>query len=157
MGKVTLGPSTTGHANALAQRLREADKKEIRRSTGAGPYKALRKSIESSEWAYTVFIDSHPEGVFGVTRDGIIGNTGLPWFLMSEEPPKHKREFEDITPVIIQRMMNEFDRLYNYVDVENVVAVKWLDRIGFTVNPEPEPLGPEGKPFHRFEWRKNHV
>jgi hypothetical protein len=95
------------------------------------------------------------EAIFGVARPGVMSTLGIPWLLMSEKPLKHKQLFEKYTPGVIEYWQSLFDRMENYVDADNEVALRWLNRIGFTVDKEPVPYGVMQAPFYRFEWRKN--
>ena len=69
--------------------------------------------------------------------------------LSTDELPKHYRKFARGSQTYIDSLKKDFDFLYNYVDVRNTLAVRWLSWLGFELDA-PEPFGIDQLPFHKF-------
>ena len=139
----------------LAPRLREADKLELYRMSHLDPQTALEASFNASPFCLCGVGDGRVECMFGVGTNSPLSNVGRPWFLTTEVTIHNADIFKAHTPRVVEMMKEGYDYLENWVDSENVVAVYWLQKHGFTMADKPQPCGPEGHPFYHFYWRRN--
>lgn len=140
----------------LALDMREADKREVFHSSGEDPVTALQTSIDASDAVWMFFGDGVPLCISGVAP--ITQTIGAPWLLCSNSILKvEPRIFMKCSVELMKTYEEHYHVLMNYVDVENVIAKEWLQRLGF-VERETVPYGYSQKPFTRFEYtRKDDV
>lgn len=145
MGDVLIRLATDEDAAALAASMRMIDRMEMsvmsgRDDTEADRYDQLCDLIaRSGGKAAAAFIDGEIFGLFGVVRRTAMSQEGHPWMLCSglietrelqvAFGRRCKRAFEETIPPVVKR-------LFNYVAVENEIALRWLSWMGFTVHPE---------------------
>ncbi len=146
-------PATSEDVTELVLAVREPDRKEIWRSSAVSPEDALRRALRVSDMVWTGRYDGDLVCMFGVAPVSILTGTGSPWLLGTDLIEKHARPFLRANKGYIEEMLGRYPILMNYADTENVVAVRWLEWLGFTMNT-PKPYGPFGFPFHRFEMRR---
>ena len=133
----------------IADNMRHADAVEVMAMCGYTPRQALRVSMECSRMSAVVLADGVPLAILGLgVRDVLLG-IGTPWLLSSEQAVKHKRQFLELSPPVIQEMLTICPKLVNYVHSENSLSIRWLKWLGFTMD-EPLPIGINGEMFHRF-------
>lgn len=150
---VVVVEATQAHVEQLAPRLRQTDALEMRRASGLSAFDGLKRAVDVSFSCHAVIVNGQVEAIMGVARAGVMATTGCPWLLMAETAPDHKDVFRDLVPKVIEYWQSLFDHLENWVDAENKIALRWLKRIGFTLDAEPVPYGRAQTPFYRFEWR----
>lgn len=134
---------------ALAADMRQADVDEIWASNHHTPIEALMNGLAKSDRSVIVTVDDEPCVMLGLVIRDILSGAGVPWLLGTETALKHKRKFLTQVPVVIDEMLTICPRLFNYVHVDNKVSIKWLKRIGFTID-EPVPYGRDNELFHKF-------
>jgi len=140
---------TTDLVEAIAADMRQQDIDEVWASDRKTPLDALRMGWEASHRSVIVMIDDVPCVMIGLVIHDILSGSGVPWLLGTDSALKHRREFITLVPQIIDEMLDTCPRLHNYVHVDNTVSVRWLKRIGFTLDP-PIPYGRGGEMFHKF-------
>lgn len=119
----------------LANNLRNADKNEIYASTGNRLYYGtLLKSFELSEKCYTWTIDDKPTMILGVCEGGVV------WAMGTDDMLKEKIYFLKEAGKYIKDFLEGYDKIYNYVYVNNEVHIKWLRGVGFDFADEPVTL-----------------
>jgi hypothetical protein len=151
MPTVTIIPSTPEHVRLLGRSMREADAREIT-CLGLLPHRALWRSYRAALLRKTAFVDGEIAAMWG-TGGCVLGRTGRPWLLTGPA-------CEKVTPLTFARiyrrevegMLKLFPILVNYVHAEYSGAMRLLRLTGFTLH-EPEPIGPGGALFRKFEMR----
>jgi len=140
--------ATPEDAHKLAPKMRNADREEIKASHNSTPLNALLFPFTQLKHKTFTIIGTEEEdviGMFGVvpceTKD-----YGIAWLLSSEELLNHTRQFLRECPKWVNEMSKDYKYLYNYVDERNIVAIKWLQFLGFKVI-ETLPYGYEKKNF----------
>ena len=135
-------------AHKLAPKIRKADKEEIKASHNSTPLNALLFPFTQLKHKTFTIIGTEEEdviGMFGVvpceTKD-----YGIAWLLSSDELLNHTRQFLRECPKWVNEMSKDYKYLYNYVDERNIVAIKWLQFLGFK-DIETLPYGYEKKNF----------
>lgn len=150
---VRIYPAKFDHAIMMADYIRDADREELRASSGQIPLLAMRSAIRYSDVAMTGFADGVPVCMWGVTRESLIGNIGVPWMIATERLEKHARLFIRKCRKPLMEMRKEYDILTNYVDARNTRAIRWLEWMGFKIH-DPKPYGVLNLPFHKFEMKR---
>jgi hypothetical protein len=139
-------PATIVHVHQLARVLREADAAEAR-ALGQDPRKLLRASFRMSLYARTAFVEGKIAAMWGLTSD-ILSDTGCPWLLTSAAIESLPMIFAREARKEVAAMLSLRPRLENFVAADYGRACRFLEILGFTVDP-PAPLGPRGALFRR--------
>jgi len=134
--------------------VRGDDCREIWRTSFSRPQAAIKRAINGAKEAWTAEGDGEIICIFGVSTTSVISNTGTPWLLGSDLILECPYEFLGRSKEFINRMLEHYRVLQNYVDAENVISIRWLRWMGFDVTDETEIYGMAKKPFHHFEMRK---
>jgi hypothetical protein len=92
--------------------------------------------------------------MFGVAPVNLLGDTGVPWLLGSDDIERHAVTFLRGSKRYIAEMSRDYRLLTNYVDARNTLSIRWLKWLRFDILAA-EPYGPFGLPFHRFELRND--
>lgn len=156
MSGARLVPALPEHVALLAPRVREADRQELWASGRITPAAALAIGVSSSSSSWAGFIGDELVCLFGVVPASLVTGIGVPWMIGSDAVVRHQFTFLRQSRPCVGRMRAVYDVLVNWVDDRNVVAQRWLRWLGFEVEA-PRPHGPDGIPFRRFTWRRDHV
>lgn len=149
---VEIRPVAPGDIEWFATRLRAVDVAEVE-ATGSTPLAGLRASVQAARFARVALIDGERVAIGGCNHAGTaLVPIGVPWLVGTPALTRHGRVLQREARRYIGAMLEHYDRLANYVHADNLVAVRWLRRLGFTVHP-PVPLGPHGQLFHLFDLR----
>jgi len=145
----TFRPVIEFDAYALDVGLRPADRAELHAASGPDTYGTIREAVERSAWCATAESRGNLVAMFGVVEGGtLLDPYGIPWMLATTGVKPGMLMAH--SPRYIGEMLARFPRLRNYVDARNHASIRYLRRLGFSLNP-PEPFGVAGLPFHRFE------
>ena len=140
-------------AIALAPNLRQADLDELSATRDNDPLFALAYPFtDPTAQTYSMIGDENEVvGMFGVNDQGTV------WMLSSDQLySRYKRQFIIEARYWIDILQGPHERIWNYVDVKNRVAIRWLRFCGFVVGPDPLPYGPDLRPFYfLFRQRRN--
>lgn len=150
--KVDIVPATAEHAAIIGANPREADAAEVRASCGLSVDWALRYGLRKATKAWTAVMDGEPVCMFGVNLTSAVTGTGAVWCLGSKAMDRKdvRREFVRHSPHVLAAVQERFPgALFNWVDVRNNAAIRWLEWMGFTVL-EPRPAGRNGELFRPF-------
>lgn len=141
--------TTPAHVRTLAQTLRPQDRHEIE-VYGFPTNKALWRSFKGSILRRTALIDGEVAAIWGV--GGVpLSNEGQPFLMTSDAVDRiSPLRFVRIYQNEVLKMLQLFPRLVNYVDAAYDKAVRLLDIVGFRIG-DPEPIGPNGALFRKFE------
>lgn len=150
---IELVPASPAHVGRIANRIRQVDLLECA-AFGRSPKESLRLGLRASVLAGTALLDGEPIAMFGLTPVSVIEDTGRPWMLGTDAVPYCARALLTGAASLIDQMHARFSRLENVVAVENVAAVRMLQRWGFTVEQEVMTVG--GVEMVGF-WRKRDV
>jgi hypothetical protein len=145
---VEIVPATPDHARALV--LREGDALEVA-ALGLSPQQALQQSLARSMWAEAYLVDG-PQGhevaaIVGLCRASLLAGPGVPWLLTGPACERHAKTFLRESRRQLARMRGSCLPLVNFVHADYRRAIRWLEWLGFTL--EPSQLL-NGAPFRRF-------
>ena len=139
-------------ATLIGDRLRDADRVEIQRAVGE-PYAGLRDAIERSALCGVFLDDNEPLCIMGLIIPVILApDIASPWLIGTKALGRHRKAFMRETRRWVREWRKEYSLMTNFVDAEYTGAIRWLRWLGFDIF-EPEPFGPQGAPFCRFEMR----
>ncbi len=113
---------------AISPYLRQQDIDEIHAMTDLSPALAVAYSIAHSERGYTALIDDIPCAVFGVAQ-------GVIWLVGTDEITKHPVTFVRVSKKIFSQLSHGYPVLHNYVHEANTLSLRWLQWLGFHVDP----------------------
>lgn len=148
--KITVMEATADHAALLVPRIRLADRKEIYAASGRRVEAKIFDALDHSDMAWSGWAGDTVHVIFGVARLSFAGTAAQPWLIASSGIEDHQIAFLRRCRRYARQMLTVADRLENFVDRRNHVAIDWLRWVGFTIDPEPAPYGPWGRPFLRF-------
>lgn len=154
MTHVEIRPAT--FRDALTLVLRKADREEVEALSGRDPRAVLVESVERSTSAWAGTADGKLVCLFGVVPMTLIGVTGVPWLLGSDDVCAYSRQFLRRNRAYVRGMLEEYPVLRNVVDVRNAVSIRWLGWLGFTLGA-PQPMGARGLPFIPFGMESKNV
>lgn len=143
-------PATLEHAEALAPRLRQADKDEIKAAVGEDPAAALVESVAFSPMSWAWLKDGEVVAMFGVAGHPLRPGVGVPWMLASPEIEHNKVTLLRQCRHYIGLMLERFPMIENYVDCRNTAAIQWLAWCGFALAEVIPFYGVQRLPFIRF-------
>lgn len=127
-------------------RLRQADRDEMEACSPMNPMLQLGYSIALSSPGYAILKDGQVEVVFGAT--GSANGAGVPWLLATPEVERHPITFLRASRGFIDEMKERYNRLENWVHVQNKLSMRWLRWAGFEFD-KPDSSRPD---FIRFFW-----
>ena len=150
MDKYAIVPPTDKHIQSLALNMGKADVDEIWAAGRILPLEALEQSVSASPEPYAGLYKEQVLCMFGVAELSILDNKGIPWMLSTDELKDHARPFLRGSKIYIDLMKVKYPFMFNYVDVRNRAAIRWLKWLQFRLL-SAEPHGPDQMLFHRFE------
>lgn len=150
MAELRFAHPTAEDIDHLAQHMREQDVAEVLAAGHDNLRHVLEHGVQASTWCWSAFVDGELACIFGVAPLGtLLDSRGAPWLLGTDLIPKHRRIFARHARRYIDAMLAAHPQLVNAVHARNTVAVQWLQRMGFHLEPA-HPAGPHGEPFHVF-------
>lgn len=133
--------------------MRQADVAELEALGLSDFAKCIHESVARSAFNYTFTCESGLICIMGVCpAGGMFDPDGIPWMLGTDLVRRNQRVLMRICRPYIQEMLRAYTHLFNHVHAENYTAKRWLQCVGFTLQPA-EPVGPKGALFHRFDMR----
>lgn len=143
---IQIVPATPAHVGMIANRMRDIDCLECE-MFGRSPKQALRMALTASAVAWTAKVDGRPEAMFGASSLSAIEGIGVPWMLMTDEAVRHGRALLVLGRRYSDELQRRFPTLENAVHADNAVAIRWLERLGYTVGPI---VAMNGQPMRGF-------
>lgn len=143
---VEIRPYAPGDIAVMAGQLREHDAAEVWLSHGVSGYDALLYSVGVSRRCFAATVGGYRLALFGVApadRD-----TGSVWLLGSDAINLCPRAFARASKRFLPELVAGFRRVENHVWAEYKQAIRWLEWLGFTLDP-PLPWGVSGALFRR--------
>lgn len=146
-------PATAAHIEEILPRVRQADIDEFLATNGWSPKRVLEFGLATSTFACAGLINGRVITIFGVAPGSMIGGTGIPWLVGTEDLEKYQRTFLRRCRKVVNAMLTVYPYLENYVDARNHVAKTWLKWLGFELE-NAAPYGKHRLPFHRFHMER---
>lgn len=149
MIRAEIVPATAAHIEKILPRVRQADIMEFEAFNGWDARRVLETGLVTSTFACAGTINGRVITIFGVAPGSMIGGTGIPWLVGTDDLEKYQRTFLRRCRKVVNAMQTVYPYLENYVDERNIVAKTWLRWLGFELE-NASPVGHFGLPFHRF-------
>lgn len=129
---IELVGATAAHIGTIAVRMRAADRLECA-ALGVTPRAALRQGLAASDFVITAKVDGRPEAMFGLVVVNALCGHGRPWMLGTDAIYDHPREMLRGGRRIVAAMVDSTPALSNLVSVDNVRAIRFIRRLGFSI------------------------
>ena len=142
-------PAVAAHAEELAPRLRDADRREVRAAFGRSAEAILGDGFRNARRCWTVLAARRPVAMFGVGRRPH-PRVGTAWLLASEEFGRFRSQLRREGPYWAEVLMVGHDVLANFVMAENRLAIRWLTWLGFELLVLHRGVGSGGEDFWEF-------
>lgn len=117
---------------AISAHARQIDIAECA-AAGMTVKQAIRYGMMHGE-VYTVRGEK-PMAMFGVVPRSLLTGSASVWLIATDEALKHPREWLTIGREWAAAIIRLYPRAQNRVHKDNKVAIRWLERVGFTVAP----------------------
>jgi len=140
---------------AIAASLRPGDLAEIEAAGFESAREALEASVSLSPLVCLTMLEAgRPIAICGVASL-LLSQTGRPWVLSTTtlDKPAAQRAFLAFSRQVVSLMRHRYDCLENYVDARYAAAIRWIEWMGFMLEP-PVPYGVHGELFRRFWWKR---
>ena len=150
MAEVRVLPASLKHAQCLAERLSEADRREVALSSGADPLQALTAGVEASRIRTALVQSGKCLAIWGFIQNG---DTGIPWMLSAEPEEytfKAKRKLIEGSRRDVARALKKWPQLENRMLASNQHHLRLLETLGFE-------FGRIDGLFMDFSMRRQHV
>lgn len=154
MAYIDVIDATLDHIEPIANSVRQGDLDECWAQGMMTMRDALKMSIEGAAIARVGRADGVPGVIYGVTEVG--DRDGQIWMVTTHLIEKHQRAFLEHSRSELDDFQQRYDRLYNFVDVRNKRAIRWLKWLSFNLEG-PIAYGPFNLPFFFFSWRKEGI
>lgn len=146
-----LVPATEAHALDLLSNI-SLQSSDDYKSLGLDPNEYVVRGLHASVCTFAGLIDGRCFCLFGVIPDSLTATSGEPWLMTSADLKEGKIAFAKASRQYIPYLRQRFTHLHGWVYEHNVVSIKWLRWLGYTVAPEPTTAC-NGQRYYRFEWR----
>ena len=143
-------PADHMYAKELAENMCQRDIDECWAASHSTPLEALARSLAATPDAKAGLYKGQVVCMYGVAEISILSNIGIPWLLGTDEIEAHSKYFLRQNRYYMKHVKKKYAFLFNFVDARNMVAIRWLKWLGFSVYGA-KPFGPDDMPFHRFE------
>lgn len=134
----------------LAKHLRTQDQQEVIASHGEDFHQIIRQSIEQSSDAWALLVDGKLMFIAGIGEVSLISGVASPWLLGTDLVTKYPKVFLSYTRQLIREVLKTHEVLFNFVDVRNTLAIRYLKHMGFVFH-EAQPYGRLNQLFYPFE------
>ncbi len=141
--------TTDEHVEELALTMSPEDIAECWAASHLKPYEALKRSLMYTNYPQTGLVDGRVMAIWGVGKLTQLSDSGIPWMLTSHIVEDNFRSFLRYSKDLLNTMKKEALVFENFVDSRNIISIKWLKWLGFTIH-DALPYGPDNMLFHRF-------
>lgn len=136
-------------AEKLFSNMRAADKTEML-LMGYNDVSYISESIDLSKECFACYTEAGKIlGIGGITDAPDFG-LGVPvWFVATEDVAAYHRQLVRYGMAIIKRYLEVYGKLYNYISIDNLQALRYIRKAGATIYP-PQRWGINGALFVPF-------
>lgn len=154
---VVHSPATLEQALSIMGRIRQADLDEHEVAVGGNIEDSLRTGLAISTQTWAGEVDGKVICVCGVAPVPGMEGSGAVWLVSTTDMEAAPAQFLRLSKKVLAQMLDLYGHLFNFADVRNTKALRWLVWLGFDIY-EPIAYGHAGFPFHLFELRRtSHV
>jgi hypothetical protein len=144
---------------ALCKRgMRRADELEVLRMGRLNdPYLALAEGVMESDAVLAAYTDNGIACIVGVHKFSVLGDHGVIWLLGHDDLERYAVRFLKESRRVLSSFLGRYSMLENFVDAENVLTLRWLEWLGFTIDKDKPITTPLGYPFYHVWKEASHV
>jgi len=118
------------------------------------PEQSLIWSFSNSVFIFSIVVEDEVYAMGGILRPkDILSEKASLWFLSSQKLDKVERSFLRQCKAFMKTMLDLYPVLYNYVDIRNEPAIRWLKWIGARFG-DVHVFGIDNRPFVYFEFKR---
>jgi hypothetical protein len=133
--------------------IRNEDRIELEASSGKSYEDIIDKTRDMTDTAFAGYYDGKLVAIFGVRTLSILTKTGAIWMFGTKHLPVHQRVFARHCKKCVEVMLEDYKKVFNYIDHRNTMVIRWLKWLNFTFE-EAKPYGPKKVPFYKFYMEK---
>lgn len=149
---IKLQQAQQAHIKELVANISAMDEKEIYYASGLNPFDGVKLCYTLSSADCEVALDSKNQvlSIHGVMpKEGY----GIPWMILSrgaysKEGVNHAMK---VTVDWVDRKLQKYKKLQNFISVENKLTIRWLGFLGFQLTEKIDQFGFCKQPFYKFE------
>lgn len=150
---LTLHDFTTDRAREAVSMLCEADMQELSAAGIGDAVAMLAGAVPQCAWAVEARWNGKPVAVYGVRPLPGDDAVGVPWMLTTVHMESaDSGVIAHAAMRAVRRMRREYRLLVNQAHASNERALRFIEALGFVIDPAPCGNGGE---FRRFWWRRN--
>lgn len=127
---------------------------EVENSPYAHPREALLRSVQVSADVQTGLLEGEPIVIFGVGVQSLFSDTGVPWMFVTNGVQRCSTTFIRQSRAVVDGWRSRYRYLGNYVDARNTLAVRWVQWMGFDIQPV-QTVGEKRIPCYLFSAGKS--
>jgi hypothetical protein len=146
-------PATEDHVQPLIDNINPDIAREMKLLKDIPLKKSVSSCISRSSEAWTALYNGEVICIFGIRCKSLLSRTAYPWLLTTNLVKDHKRNFLKGAKISINKWLESYDVLENYIPAGLDKLVRWVEWAGFVVEPS-KPVGQKGRFLHRIEMRK---
>ena len=136
-----------GEVRYIAEHLRTADRQELETASGVSAEEARSRAWGLSQNRWVALVDDLPAFVFGVVNDPARGLAGVIWMVCTDRIARAPRGVLRTSQECLDEIAKHFDLLHNQADCRNTLHLRWIKKLGFTLD---DIVQVNGLPFQRF-------
>ena len=144
---------TQADVEYLIDHVRPEDIEEVDAFDGSTIRKSLEETPDLLNNSEVWEVDGKVVAIFGVTPIEEYEGVGLIWMMATSEFEQYSQMFAVRCKNVVEKMIEKYEFIYNYVHSKNVKSIAWLQWLGFKTY-DPMPFGPRNELFTRFEMKK---
>lgn len=151
MAAVELRPTQLSDLGLLLKDMRPLDLAEVRAASGPNVLGTLVHSFKITPTPESAWADGKLLAIRGTVPTA---GGAVIWMLGTNALGRYKGAHTRLAKEYIAQELKVHHMLFNYVHAKNTPSVRWLERLGFTVDA-PIPFATSGELFHPFWMRAN--
>ena len=147
----TIRPAGNEDLTLLASQMRDIDRLEVEAMTGRDAASALMQFAPSSRRMTAGYADDRLVAVWGVSAPTLLSADATPWLLATDAIGDRdvRRTFLRLSRQEMERLVDGYRRLWNWVHADNAIAIRWLKWLGFQFPGAKSTV--RGEPFLYFQ------
>lgn len=136
-------------AEALFNNMRDADRTEML-LMGYDSIEYVTDSINTSAECFAAYTDDGVLLGIGGIADAPDFGLGKPiWFIATKDINRNRKQLAHYGMAIIKRYLEIYGKVYNYISIDNLQAIRYIKKAGATIYP-PQRWGVGGALFVPF-------
>lgn len=149
-------PATEDDVVFVADHAKPEDRQEVMAAWGRDVKTDLLQAFRLSDFCSCATVSGVPVAVFGTIPDSVFGDRATVWLIFTDETEKCRIVVAKECRRVLRDVLQVHSPVYNYVNVENVRIIRWLQWLGAEF-VGPIKHGIWGKKHLYFQFRKEMI